>query len=50
MLGQSPDDKKPKITRIKVKIVYFEAKRVRNLEFSENFLILELEQLIAGTF
>ena len=45
--GWGANDKKPKISRIKTEIIYFEdsnyGKKVKNLEFSENFSIFELE-------
>ena len=45
--GQGIVDKKSKIRRIKAKIIYFEASKygenVKNLEFLENFSVLELE-------
>ena len=44
---QGADDKKPKISRIKAKIIYFEAsnygKKVKNLEFLGKSSIFELE-------
>ena len=52
--GQDTDDKKPEISKIKAKIIYLEAsiygKKVKNLEFSENFSVFELEYIITGTF
>ena len=45
---EGTDDKKPKASKIKAKIIYFEAskygkKKVKNLEFLENLSIFKLE-------